>query len=447
MRGWLRKEVIWMQYIGVFLCVTAAWFAACLFTAVPARESAASAAAAGAVCAMLAFLLSLVNFFADLTLLFFLPLALVMPIQEKRDWETRLMALLPAMGVYAMLALLYRQIGSLLPAPAAVVLCFLAAAASAAGAYAMRGHFPPQDWREYFESGAQDQTALRRWSVYVPLGLAAGLEVTLLYSIDPPGRLLSAFAVFAVNAALCWGALYIASLMVSYRREKLTALIDQSYHREMQSFMSVIRSQRHDYNFHLQALSGLIDAGNMDECRQYLHHLVQDSSAVNTFLPVYDPAIAALIFSFRTMAMEHGIELHMDIQNDLKHVVTSVYETNKIIGNLLQNAIDEVSTHEDKSFGIHLYILKRGENCIIHVANQISLHGDPQTYLQEMYRPGHSTKTSHEGIGLSSIQNLLRRYRGVIYSRIDGEVIHCFVKIPIRMEDDEYETHSGPDRG
>ncbi len=58
-----------------------------------------------------------------------------------------------------------------------------------------------------------------------------------------------------------------------------------------------------------------------------------------------------------------GIELHLDIQNDLSTVVTSVYETNKVIGNLLQNAIDEVRIHSDRSFGIYLYIIKRGEYC------------------------------------------------------------------------------------
>lgn len=51
-----------------------------------------------------------------------------------------------------------------------------------------------------------------------------------------------------------------------------------------------------------------------------------------------------------------------------------------------------------------------------------------------MYSPGYSTKTGHEGIGLSSIQNMLRRYRGVVYSRIDDDIIHCFAKIPLRME-------------
>ncbi len=205
----------------------------------------------------------------------------------------------------------------------------------------------------------------------------------------------------------------------------------------MQSYMSVIRSQRHDYNFHVQALAGLIHEGNMEECQKYVDNLVRDSAAMNTYLPVKDPAIGALIFSFRTMAMEYGIELHPDIQYDMSSVVTNVYETNKVIGNLLQNAIDEVRTHKDKSFGIHLFILKRGENCVVHVANKVIPKNDPNTFMDEIYHPGHSTKEGHEGIGLNSIQNLLRPHRGVLYSRMEGDVIHFIAKIPIEMQGEQ----------
>ena len=222
--------------------------------------------------------------------------------------------------------------------------------------------------------------------------------------------------------------------MVAYRRERLATLLEQDYRNEMQAFMSVIRSQRHDYNFHVQALAGLFRKGDMDECRTYLDNLVRDSTEMNTYLPIKDPAIAALVFSFRTMAFEYGIKLHMDIQNDLSNVVTSVYETNKVIGNLLQNAIDEVRTHKDKSFGIHLYILKRGEDCIIHVANKVMPKGDTASFLQDIYKPGHSTKDGHEGIGLSSIQNLLSRYRGVVYSRMEDDIIHFVAKIPMSIQ-------------
>lgn len=383
---------------------------------------------------MAALLLSLVDIQSDITLLLFLPLAFALPIQEKWDWEERLIALMSALGVYALFSLLCRQTHALLPSVAAVIMNCVIIAVSTAGVYILRRRFPPKNWREYFETGGQDHIFPLRWRVYIPLALMTGMELALLYGVDTPTKLSSGIILVTAGAIICVGALYVVCLMVSYRRERLTALIDQSYHSEMQSFMSVIRSQRHDYNFHLHTLSGLIDTGNLDECRQYLHHLVQDSSSINTFLPVEDPAVAALIFSFRTMAQEYGIELHLDIQNDLKSVVTNVYETNKVIGNLLQNAIDEVRTHKDKSYGIHLYIIKRGEDCIIHTANRIELRDDAQRHLQEMFLPGFSTKTNHEGIGLSSVQNLLRRYRGSLYSRIDGDVIHCFARIPLTMK-------------
>ena len=423
-----------MRYMEIFFCAAAAWFAAGLFTAAAAKGAAVDGAAAGTVCAVTVMFLPLEEMQADLALLLFLPLACVLPVREKRSWEERLMALLPALGIYALCALLGRQLRASLPEAVSAGLTCLAAAGTAAASYAMRGRFLPRDWREYFADSGQDRASAKRWRIYIPLALMAGAELLLLYGADRSAGLCTAAVLFIAGSVLCWGALYMACLMVSYRREKLTTLIDQSYHSEMQAFMNVIRSQRHDYNFHLHTLSGLIDSSGLDECRQYLHHLVQDSASINTFLPVDDPAIAALIFSFRTTALDYGIELHLDIRHDLKNVVTNIYETNKVIGNLLQNAIDEVRTHEDKSYGIRLYILKRGEDCIIHTANKIILREDTQRRLQEMYRPGFSTKTDHEGIGLASVQNLLRRYRGTLYARVEGDVIHCFACIPLRMK-------------
>ena len=79
---------------------------------------------------------------------------------------------------------------------------------------------------------------------------------------------------------------------------------EKQYRDDMQTYMSVVRSQRHDYNFHVQALAGLFRKGDMDECRTYLDNLVRDSTEMNTYLPIKDPAIAALVFSFRTMASQ-----------------------------------------------------------------------------------------------------------------------------------------------
>jgi sensor histidine kinase regulating citrate/malate metabolism len=183
----------------------------------------------------------------------------------------------------------------------------------------------------------------------------------------------------------------------------------------------------------------MVKDGNLEECRHYVDELVKDSIVMNTILPVKDPATAALINNFRMMAAQNGIELHIDIQNDLSHIATNVYETNKIIGNLLQNAIEETKTHADKSYGIYLYIIKRGEFCIIRVANELNEKQSVEKYLTDIYKHGYTTKPGHDGIGLSSIRSLASRYRGFVYTRMEENIIHFVAKIPLSC----MEVHNG----
>ena len=152
---------------------------------------------------------------------------------------------------------------------------------------------------------------------------------------------------------------------------------------------------------------------------------------MNAVLPVKDAAISALVHNFQLLAAREGIELYIDIQNDLSQIVTNVYETNKIISNLLQNALDETVTHKDKSYGIRLSVLKRGEYCVIRVSNELEETVDDPQSLGRIYQQGYSTKHGHDGVGLSSIRTLAARYQGTVYTQIEGKVIHFVAKIPI----------------
>ena len=55
----------------------------------------------------------------------------------------------------------------------------------------------------------------------------------------------------------------------------------------------------------------------------------------------------------------------------------------------------------------------------------------------ERYRVGHSDKEGHEGIGIASIRTLAERYGGVVYSRMEDDVIHFIAKIPLRLVKEE----------
>lgn len=300
-------------------------------------------------------------------------------------------------------------------------------------AWRMRGIFPEQGWREYFAgTAAQDKKLnVRVWQIYVISALQC-VFCCACAMLPHPGTTAETVLLLSALCLIYWGALLVIPLMIEYRRESMAALIEQQYRGEMQSYLNVIRSQRHDYNFHVQTLAQLFRTGNTDACRKYVDELVEDSVEMNTLLPIRDPAIGAMINNFRILAARSGTELFMDIQNDLSQVVTNVYETNKIISNLLQNALDETSQHTDRSYGIHLTILKRGEFCVIHVTNAFRGEVNAGEYIHDIYRQGYTTKPGHDGVGLSSVKLLLSRYNGVIYTRIEDGTIRFTVKIPLR---------------
>lgn len=286
-------------------------------------------------------------------------------------------------------------------------------------------HYPEKDWQSAFDKKEEQGLKLRRVYMYLLPAF-----VCLLLWIAAAGFIQKHLYLLILESVIYWLMIVILILMPAYKRKQSAVSAEQQYRGEMQSFMNVIRSQRHDYNFHVQTIAGLIRQGKIDDCLKYVNALEEDAAIMNTILPVKDPAIAALIHNFQIMAVREGIRLNIDIRYDLSQIATNVYETNKIISNLLQNAIDETVTHEDKSYGIHLTIIKRGEFCVIRVANAI-LKAPGKEELGNLYRQGYTTKQGHDGVGLSSLKTLVTKYHGTIYTETEDNVIRFVARVPI----------------
>jgi len=298
--------------------------------------------------------------------------------------------------------------------------------------YRLRGLFPAADWREYYLEAAPEpgRIQLKLSHNYLIAGAVCAIMTAGTLAVTPDG-IPEALFWSAAGMCLYWSAIFLLVIINAYKRERIAVLVEQQYRGEMQSFLNVIRSQRHDYNFHVQTIAGLIRANKIDECKKYVTALEEDFSRMNEVLPVQDPAISAMIHNFQALAAREGIQLRTDIETDLVQIATNVYETNKIIGNLLQNAIDETVTHRDKSYGIELTILKRGEYCVIRVSNALEDKTVSAEELGRIYQQGYTTKQGHEGVGLSSIRLLAARYHGTIYTQLEENIISFVAKIPI----------------
>ena len=416
------------------LSAAAAWWLALAYIRVERPEARFHAALTAALCAVASFCLDAAGLAALCpwaVLAVFLLEALAVWLGRRENCGDAVLAFLLAQGAYSLVsavgiaAVRHGGAWGFLPLCGLLALFLLLTCR-------LRRLFPLPDWRGYYAEAAQEpgrihltlahNYGMAAWGGAAPTAGALGRQ------LEGPGtRLRWAGA----GTCLYWAGILLLIVINAYKRERIAVLVEQQYRSEMQSFMSVIRSQRHDYNFHVQTIAGLIREDKLDECRQYVAALEEDFSRMNAVLPIQDPAISAMIHNFQTLAAREGIQLRIDVETDLVQIATNVYETNKILSNLLQNAIDETAAHREKSYGIDLTVLKRGEYCVIRVSNQLEDRRMTAEELGRIYQQGYTTKQGHEGVGLSSIRLLAARYHGTVYTQLEGSVIHFVAKIPI----------------
>ena len=264
--------------------------------------------------------------------------------------------------------------------------------------------------------------------VFTLLFISIGLLLAEFYIIYFENTDL-AVAGLLLSAALFICLLAWISLIARYYASNREVDMNAEYMKEMQSFLKTIRSQRHDFNFHVHVLDGLMRRGEYKKCSDYLDSLCADTEAINSLIPISDMAIAALINNYREMCLKRRIPIDLDIQDDMSCIVCTVYEANKILGNLLQNAYDEADAQSggNTSYGIHLSIFKRSGMTTIRISNKVR----DVNKIVDICEFGHTGKSGHDGIGINNIMQIVDRYEGVFYWEIeDKDIISFIVKIP-----------------
>ncbi len=206
---------------------------------------------------------------------------------------------------------------------------------------------------------------------------------------------------------------------------------EKQHQKELKSFIKMIRAQRHDFNLHLHAVNGLLEAHKYDECRAYVKKMVAETEYVNEVLPIHDTSISAMLYAYRSDAESNGIRMKFDITTNLRGLAPEGYEINRILGNLLQNAIDAVAAQTDREYGIVVKMHDTADSAVIDVSNKFAGSAEE---LSRMFEYSYSGKKNHEGLGLSTVQRITESYKGVVYVEMDEDIIHVIVHLPKRSK-------------
>ena len=188
--------------------------------------------------------------------------------------------------------------------------------------------------------------------------------------------------------------------------------IKELENRHIKQMNEALRGQRHDFNNHLQVISMLAQANRLPQVLAYLKDLTEEAAGVNNILGMQCPTVGALISSKVSLAQKSGVELEYDVQGDIEGGRARPLHLCRILGNLLDNAIEAVRELNMPSPKVELKVYCDAGKLYISVKNPGQIH---PSVIDRLFIPGTSTKKgNNRGMGLNIVKGIVDMYNGRI---------------------------------
>ncbi len=208
---------------------------------------------------------------------------------------------------------------------------------------------------------------------------------------------------------------YLEQIQAETKKKAMQDL--QDYTHNLEVMYNGLRSFKHDYINILLSLSGYIENCDMDELKNFFktkifptkNLITQGDYKLNQLSNIAVLEIKSLLSAKMIYAHESGIDVTIDIPNPVGNFPIDTVDLARILGIFLDNAIE--ATLETKQPQIGLNIIQNETGVSIIISNRFQDNGST---LHMLKQKGFSTKTGHQGIGLSNAQKIIRSYDNVL---------------------------------
>lgn len=192
----------------------------------------------------------------------------------------------------------------------------------------------------------------------------------------------------------------------------------QLYNKSLRILHDNIRAFKHDFNNIVQAIGGYIATEDIDGLKKYYSQLLDDCQRVNNLAilspdVINNPAIYSLLTSKYHKAEELGIKINLEIFMNLDTLNMKVYEFTRILGILLDNAIEAASQCDEKIINIELRKDFQSHKQLLIIKNTYTNH---ELDMSKLFEKGYSTKPDKEnhGLGLWEVNQILKKNNNLV---------------------------------
>ena len=249
------------------------------------------------------------------------------------------------------------------------------------------------------------------------LAIAIEFYIEFLYINYIPTYLV----VLSICILLLYFIISIYSLMrtnkLEYTTEKLEE--EQLYNQTLGLLYDNIRGFKHDFNNIVQGIGGYISTNNIDGLKEYYSQILDDCQRVNNLSllspeVINNPAIYSLLASKYHVATEAGIKVNIEVFMDLSSINMKIYELTRVLGILLDNAIEASKQCEEKEINITMRKDSRLNKQLFIVENT---YLNKDVNIDEIFEKGKTSKQSEDaknhGLGLWEVRNLVKKRKNL----------------------------------
>ena len=172
-----------------------------------------------------------------------------------------------------------------------------------------------------------------------------------------------------------------------------------------------LRCFKHDFNNILQALGGYIQTEDVTGLKKYYKQVLEDCQKVNNLSVlnpnvINNPAIYSILASKYHLADSQGITIHFEIFLDLNTLNMKIYEFSRILGILLDNAIEASAECDEKIINIAIRKEEHKNRQILYIENT---YHNKDIDTEKIYEKAFTTKPNNTGLGLWEVRKILKK--------------------------------------
>lgn len=202
---------------------------------------------------------------------------------------------------------------------------------------------------------------------------------------------------------------FISTSELSITTENLER--EQLSKQTLQLFYDDISAFKHDFGNILNGIGGYIFAEDVEGLKKYYTQLMKDYKQLDN-LATLNPSIVNNHAIYNVLATKYhranqlGIKINLEIFIDLNSLHMKIYEFTRILGILMDNAIEAAKECDEKIINV---CIRKADNRNMQVLIVENTYNNKNVDTEKIFQKGVSSKPGNTGLGLWEVHKILKK--------------------------------------